>query len=163
MFFALNGGCSRISGIPSQEAHHRRFHVGWWALPDLRHRLPGAPSSTCFASNGGRSRISDITSQGAPSSTCFMSNGGRSQISDITSQRTHHRHFSHWMVGTPGSPSLPPRGGTVDVFYVEWWALPNLRHRLPEGPPLTFLQCVVRLTLCSAPQGGCCQCPAIKW
>jgi hypothetical protein len=125
----------------------------------------------------------------------FKIAGGRSQISGTASQGGRHRHFFVLMVCTPGSLALPPRGApltflmlmvdalgspssppmgpTVDVFYVDdgrsrifntasqgahhrhlqdgWWALSDLRHRLSGGPPSTSLRWVVGALGSSAP------------
>jgi hypothetical protein len=42
--------------------------------------------------------------------------GGRSQIYDTASQVAHRRSFIALMVGTHRSLTLPPKGGTIDVF-----------------------------------------------
>jgi hypothetical protein len=71
------------------------FFVVMRALPNLRHRLPGAAVDV-FYIDGGCSRISGTPSQGARRQ-CFLV----------------------LMVEAPRSPALPHRGSIVDVFCVD--------------------------------------------
>jgi hypothetical protein len=72
----LNGGHSRISGTASQVARHGRFHVEWWALPDLQHRLRGGPPSMFSRWMVGAPESSALTPKG-PAINVLALNGGR--------------------------------------------------------------------------------------
>jgi hypothetical protein len=63
----------------------------------------------------------------------FSIDGGRSQISDNTSQGDHHRCFLALIVGAPGSPTSPPMGPAVDVFLALMVGAPGSLAPLPRG------------------------------
>jgi hypothetical protein len=65
--------------------------------------------------DGGRSRILHQHLLGGPPSLLFSVDGGCSQISGTASQEAHHRRFLALMMDAPGSPTLLPRGATIDV------------------------------------------------
>jgi hypothetical protein len=120
-----------------QTAHRRCFLRQWWPLPILRHCLLGARHQHSFHQWWVLPDLRCRLPRGAPS-TIFAS-----------------------MVGAPGSLASPPRGPAIDIFCVnrgrsrifntgsegplfhQWWALPSLQHRIPVGPPSTFLTSMV--------------------
>jgi hypothetical protein len=83
-------------------------------------RGPGCLSLTFFMLMVGAPESLSSAPRG-PSSTFLSVDGGHSRISSSgTSHGAHHRRFLALLVGAPQSPApAPPRGPTVDVFYVD--------------------------------------------
>jgi hypothetical protein len=127
---------------------------------------------TFFSVDGGRSRIFSTTSQGACHRR-FVALMVGTPVSLAPPPRGSNIDILALMVGTPGSPTSPPRGPIIDVFCIDsghsqisgiasygahhrsflrwWWTLPDLRHRLPGGLPLTFFALVVDVLISPAP------------
>jgi hypothetical protein len=58
-------------------------------------------------------------------------------------------------VVAPRPPTTPPRGASIDTFCIEWWALPDLQHRLPGGAiDIFFIDCGRSRISVTASQGG---------
>jgi hypothetical protein len=51
-----------------------------------------------------------------PAVDVFYVHGGGSWISVSARQEVRHQCFFVVMVGAPGSPAPPPKGGTIDVL-----------------------------------------------
>jgi hypothetical protein len=105
--------------------------IRWWALLDLRHRLLGGPPST-FS----RWMVGALGSPAPPPKgviiDIFTIDDGRSWISGTTSQGVRHRRFHvGWWALLDLRHRLPE--GHRQRFYVAWWALLDLHHRLLEG------------------------------
>jgi hypothetical protein len=71
MFFSIDGGCSRISDIASQGAHHRHFFVLMVGALGSLTSPPRGVAIDVSCVDGGCSRISGTASQGAYH-RCFL-------------------------------------------------------------------------------------------